>query len=399
MTPVPLPLPSANPSSGGSAPTRDCAWRPRYLDERGARHVARAPRPGTPGTARLGDLRLGELRLPDARSSRRCFPSTTTTSRPRGLAAEDGRVQLQHGDDRRAGHHRGDRAGARRDRRSPPVQEAVARRLHGDRRRWPRWPWRRSARATGRWRSGCSWSPTSASAGRSCSTTRCCRTSRAPTRWTASRSPATRSATSAAACCCALNLAWILKPRLVRPGRRRRGDAPLVPQRRRLVGRVLDPAVPPRARAGTSAGGGHGAIGRRRGMRLADLRETFRDLRKYRQAFLMLLAFLIYNDGIGTIIRMASLYGAADRASPQDAPHRRARAGAVRRHPVRVRVRRARRPHRRQARDLPRARRLHGHQHARLLHDRRPCTSSCWRSWWARCRAAARRCRARCSRA
>ena len=27
-----------------------------------------------------------------------------------------------------------------------------------------------------------------------------------------------------------------------------------------------------------------------------------------RQAFLMLLAFLIYNDGIGTIIRMASIY-------------------------------------------------------------------------------------------
>lgn len=40
------------------------------------------------------------------------------------------------------------------------------------------------------------------------------------------------------------------------------------------------------------------------------LAETFRHLRRYRQAFLMLLAFLIYNDGIGTIIRMASLYGA-----------------------------------------------------------------------------------------
>ena len=43
---------------------------------------------------------------------------------------------------------------------------------------------------------------------------------------------------------------------------------------------------------------------------VADLRETFTHLRRYRQAFLMLLAFLIYNDGIGTIIRMASLYGA-----------------------------------------------------------------------------------------
>ncbi|HTV00454.1 MAG TPA: MFS transporter [Luteitalea sp.] len=43
---------------------------------------------------------------------------------------------------------------------------------------------------------------------------------------------------------------------------------------------------------------------------LGDLRETFTHLRRYRQAFLMLLAFLVYNDGIGTIIRMASLYGA-----------------------------------------------------------------------------------------
>lgn len=37
--------------------------------------------------------------------------------------------------------------------------------------------------------------------------------------------------------------------------------------------------------------------------------ETFHELRRYRQAFLLLLAFLIYNDGIQTIIRMATLYG------------------------------------------------------------------------------------------
>lgn len=39
------------------------------------------------------------------------------------------------------------------------------------------------------------------------------------------------------------------------------------------------------------------------------LAETFRELRRYKQGFLMLLAFLIYNDGIGTIIRMATIYG------------------------------------------------------------------------------------------
>ena len=39
------------------------------------------------------------------------------------------------------------------------------------------------------------------------------------------------------------------------------------------------------------------------------LAATSRELRRYRQAFLMLLAFLIYNDGIGTIIRMATVYG------------------------------------------------------------------------------------------
>jgi UMF1 family MFS transporter len=39
------------------------------------------------------------------------------------------------------------------------------------------------------------------------------------------------------------------------------------------------------------------------------LMQTFRELRKYRQALLFLLAFLIYNDGIQTMIRVASIYG------------------------------------------------------------------------------------------
>jgi UMF1 family MFS transporter len=39
------------------------------------------------------------------------------------------------------------------------------------------------------------------------------------------------------------------------------------------------------------------------------LGETMRQLMGFRQAFLMLLAFLIYNDGIQTIIKMATAYG------------------------------------------------------------------------------------------
>ncbi len=37
--------------------------------------------------------------------------------------------------------------------------------------------------------------------------------------------------------------------------------------------------------------------------------QTARDLRRYPQAALLLLAYLIYNDGIGTIIRMAGIFG------------------------------------------------------------------------------------------
>ena len=42
---------------------------------------------------------------------------------------------------------------------------------------------------------------------------------------------------------------------------------------------------------------------------VARLRKTLGELRKFRHALLMLVAFLIYNDGIGTIIRMATIYG------------------------------------------------------------------------------------------
>lgn len=41
----------------------------------------------------------------------------------------------------------------------------------------------------------------------------------------------------------------------------------------------------------------------------ARLGHTLRDLRRYKQAFLMMVAFTIYNDGIQTIIKMATVYG------------------------------------------------------------------------------------------
>ena len=40
------------------------------------------------------------------------------------------------------------------------------------------------------------------------------------------------------------------------------------------------------------------------------LTKTFKELKSYRQLFLFLIAFWIYNDGIGTIIKMATIYGA-----------------------------------------------------------------------------------------
>jgi UMF1 family MFS transporter len=48
------------------------------------------------------------------------------------------------------------------------------------------------------------------------------------------------------------------------------------------------------------------------------LSETLQELRGYKQAFLMLVAFLIYNDGIATIQRMATAYG-TEIGLPRDA--------------------------------------------------------------------------------
>jgi MFS transporter, UMF1 family len=46
------------------------------------------------------------------------------------------------------------------------------------------------------------------------------------------------------------------------------------------------------------------------------LGETLRELRGYKQAFLMMLAFTIYNDGIQTIIKMAAVFGTDHRDRP-----------------------------------------------------------------------------------
>ncbi len=50
----------------------------------------------------------------------------------------------------------------------------------------------------------------------------------------------------------------------------------------------------------------------------AEMLRTAAALRRHKDAFLMLVAFLIYNDGIGTIIRMAAIYG-AERGIPSQA--------------------------------------------------------------------------------
>jgi len=68
-----------------------------------------------------------------------------------------------------------------------------------------------------------------------------------------------------------------------------------------LFRRVPEPAR--RVEAGERPQGNAFVTGAKR------LVETFLELRRFKQAFLLLTAFLIYNDGIQTIIRMATTYG------------------------------------------------------------------------------------------
>jgi MFS transporter, UMF1 family len=61
----------------------------------------------------------------------------------------------------------------------------------------------------------------------------------------------------------------------------------------------------PRAAPHTAEEAGRGLLG----VAVTRLRQTFKELRTYRHAFLFLVAFLLFNDGVNTIIRMASAYG------------------------------------------------------------------------------------------
>jgi UMF1 family MFS transporter len=69
-----------------------------------------------------------------------------------------------------------------------------------------------------------------------------------------------------------------------------------------LLRRVPEPPVILEAGESANANVVKAAFGR--------LRRTFREMRRYKQAFLLFIAMLLYQDGIQTIIRMASVYGA-----------------------------------------------------------------------------------------
>ena len=106
-----------------------------------------------------------------------------------------------------------------------------------------------------------------------------------------------------------LNMAMLENPQAFGHRRRRDGGAPVLPERRRVVGALLDPVVPPRPRASPRLEAAE--TGQEGALRIAARRllGTFRELRGHKDAALLLLAFLIYNDAVNTIIRMATIYG------------------------------------------------------------------------------------------
>ena len=67
--------------------------------------------------------------------------------------------------------------------------------------------------------------------------------------------------------------------------------------------------VPLMRRVQEPGAAGGGPARPRLGDAFARLAETFREVRRYRQLLLFLAAFWLYNDGIGTIVKMAVAYG------------------------------------------------------------------------------------------
>jgi UMF1 family MFS transporter len=115
----------------------------------------------------------------------------------------------------------------------------------------------------------------------------------------------------------ALNLAWILKPEWfgLPSGPGLSDSAKTLPTRLALLSVAVWWVVfsvplfrrvpePPRTREPDEIRGGSALV-----IPFVRLGETFRALRGYKQAFLMLLAFMVYNDGIQTIQKMAATYG------------------------------------------------------------------------------------------
>ena len=62
---------------------------------------------------------------------------------------------------------------------------------------------------------------------------------------------------------------------------------------------IREPLTEPGERGGSVIGAAFGRLGK-----------TFREIRRYRHAFLLFIAMLLYQDGIQTVIRMSSVYGA-----------------------------------------------------------------------------------------
>jgi len=72
--------------------------------------------------------------------------------------------------------------------------------------------------------------------------------------------------------------------------------------------RIVPDPPPDRSSPSPDAGVGQIASAVRAGF--GRLRETFQEMRRYRELFKFLVAFWLYSDGIGTIIKMATIYGA-----------------------------------------------------------------------------------------